>query len=281
MSINIDASGLSLLSCHRKYWLTCIKGVPSPQNEYSNFGSAFHKVVEELSPFVPNIDDELLLRTVVLTGKRYNIANPSRLMAACRTALNFAGKIFNAPVALEHRFSREYMPSIFLQGTGDRWDIINDHAVVTDWKTVTDPRKDINVYNSKLQIPFYVWNAVQNPDDYPEALRPYLRDKKVYGQFAGVYYTLAPVRIDLSEPIFYSETLEEEVSAMVESAASLINDLADATALPLPTGLLDGHQCKHCQFKRLCKTHTGSARGAMLDNLLSVTKPYEPLHFRD
>lgn len=280
MNINIDSSGLSILSCPRKYWLTCIKGVPSPQNEYSNFGSAFHKVIEDLSPFVPNVPNEKLLERVIINAAHYKISNPSRLMAACQTALNFCER-WNAPVALEHRFSREFYPGVFLQGTMDRWDIVNDYAVITDWKTVSNPTKNINVYNSKLQLRFYMWNAITNPDAFPEVLRPYLRAGKVYGQFAGIYYTLTPVRIDLSEPLFATLTMLQEVAAMVETAASSISELAEQTDLPLPYGMLDGHQCEYCQFKTLCKLPDTSARQAILKQHLEVTKPYEPLHFRD
>lgn len=298
-ALALDASGLVQLNCDRRFWLTVVKGVqantPSP---FTSFGSAAHKFLEEYAKN-PNIDQAKLIFDC---AKKYALNNfVEKLPAAVLKVLHWesdepkAALDENGNPLVEVKFSKlfhnfkyaephdeETFP-INLVGTIDKIFVHNNCVVIRDYKfPLTSNRDYIHDYELNLQMYFYLYVIKKWPDILPPALRPYIEDNRIYGEYLACHYNAKSPFIVQSVPVYFTESINEEFHEMLILAVDNAINIAFGkySNLPPPNGIMTS-SCKYCTYQYICRTPNLNTQQNIITAALSSAKPYNPHAFRD
>jgi len=271
----INATALNLLTCARHYQVEAAWGYRERGPE-AEFGLNFHDFAKAVSlgeqvdlMKIKGGEDKQFLQLCAF----YQAMNPFREAKILRDT--------NNKPCVEYQFCVPYRESehyrIFLCGTIDQIDIIDDCVRIIDHKTSrsTKAQEVLREYESHIQIPWYLWILKRHLNiDFSPEIHDLLREDKLFGQYHGVFISFSPAKFQLGNRILLTRDLERDIEELLQIAiqkAIAIHELGHELAPP--EGMI-AKICKYCFLNNLCIT---KKHEHLIIYLRSQTpEPYDP-----
>jgi hypothetical protein len=287
--IPINASGLKIAACHRRWFLTVVLGLkPKTEDPILTVGKIIHKFAEDLA-FNRSPENSMRAMTDALKAAR-----EKHLPAKEATQIKEAVSSLNPqdlpkPIALSHCQGAEYKfefpidtaPGFVFAGTIDvlSHDERRNLIVITDYKTSRKYlfKEVIAGYEGDTQFTFYPWIVNRHAyeifkDDINLGNLAWYR--KLVMRPLAILLSAKPVTWRLGPETGFTEENFKIFSTMLYAFIEQVRRYVEDDILPPPTGMIN-NACPACPFKKLCFAQNKD----QVDLFLSETAvvKYEPL----
>lgn len=287
IDIPLDFSAISQMSCRRRYQLTCVYGIDA-SNEYSMFGSAFHKYAEYKLKGIYNPVN--IIQDVLDLATQFKVDFSALLI--CCTIFNQQVKlppplvdIFDEPM-IEYKFSFPIMVigkyRIILCGTSDYVYATDKCIFFVDWKTTLATgatlERFIDSYVTSLQIPLYLYVFHKYLHQFlPPSVAALAQALKLSGQYVMVEKSYTPPRIVNTNPIALYPHQVAQIEELITIAAHRMVEIHERNTLYPPEGSMY-KECNKCHYNSLCVVKDPDRQQEILNAY--PRRQYDPTNFR-
>lgn len=299
--IIIDASSLNNAGCLRKFWLSNLGGLrsPEPMSVQMEYGSAFH-IFKQIYKQHGNADLAIacglnyFMTTPMTIPKGKDWMNRSHFHETCLEYLKqppekFQSLMHDGKPLVEQTVSIPYLTTptheILLAGTmDDLGEIPGGCYLIKDTKTTGtwNHREFFSGYGMSHQLMLYRFMVEWLGERKPDSIYGRMASSRIGCAIDGVFLAQGKTTTFETSPVeFYSTQRMREFKTILDR---FIARIIDAVEMPLPEGILT-QTCMgrfdsgKCEYFKACAACDDVSRDAILRTMF-VSKPYNPMNFR-
>ena len=290
----VNNSAISTAACDRKYQLTCVWGVRTPERDTATLGKAFHRIAQlYIQRDVKGPGDQVAI--VQQACEEFSLHHEADKLMRCATAFS-ASRRRLPPVIIhpdkgpfvETKFRVKYkdveykdvLYQVYLVGTID-YIGYKDCVQLVDYKTfagkaVSDKLAE---YAMKFQLSFYAWvlHKYSRELGLPANIAVECDASLIQARYAIMPHNLPSPSLSIGNPQPFNRTYFEECEVIVENAITnmiAIHSLGESLAVR--SGMTNG-ECKYCYFAAACISRNLERELEFINSL--ERSPYDPASF--